>query len=195
MKLDSKTMRSAEAGRLDTVSLDLVFSGWSFAVLALSTYLSRNECPRGGGPWASAPCSTEPPNALLPQAPFGGHPSSPHYCPELRKKKKKEKKNTSPFPGVKENHHSSSLAPLVACVVSLRDCPSWLTKGGSLGACRNKDGIGQRKCEKKKKKKRKAKNKRKICSWECKLLLQTSQLLSSICRPVHSILTSQPTHP
>ena len=38
-----------------------------------------------------------------------------------------------------------------ACVVSL-DRPSWLlTKGGSPGACRNKDGIGQRKCEKKEK--------------------------------------------
>ena len=39
---------------------------------------------------------------------------------------------------------------------------------------------------KKKKKKRKAKNKRKICSWECKLLLQTSRFSAPSHRPVHS---------
>ena len=48
-----------------------------------STYLSRNECPRG----------SRTPNALLPQAPLGGTPSpSLHYCPEFKKKKKGKKK-------------------------------------------------------------------------------------------------------
>ena len=46
---------------------------------------------------------------------------------------------------------SPKFASSQACAVSL-DRPPWLlTKGGPLGACRNKDGIGQRKCEKKKK--------------------------------------------
>ena len=50
-----------------------------------------------------------------------------------------------------------------------------LTKGGPLGACRNKDGIGQRTFFEK------AKNKRKIHFWEYKLLLElaTSQHAAS----------------
>ena len=45
----------------DTITLhDLVFSGWDFAGLVFSAYLSRHECPRESRAVASAPCSTEP---------------------------------------------------------------------------------------------------------------------------------------
>ena len=86
-------MRQLRLGaRHDTVSLrDLVFSGWSFAVLALSTYLSRNECPRGSGAVASAPCPTEPRmHSYL--KPLWGHPFSlPTLLPRVLKKKKEKK--------------------------------------------------------------------------------------------------------
>lgn len=78
---------------------------------------------------------------------------------------------------------TSRLAGSRACAVSL-DPPSWLlTKYGLLGACRKKDGISQRKCEKKKKK---AKNKRRICSWEQKLATSQHAPSALSCLPVHS---------
>lgn len=57
-------------------STHLIFSGWIFAVLVLSTYLSRNECPWGRGRGLS-PSSPQSPECTPTSSPFMGTPSPP----------------------------------------------------------------------------------------------------------------------
>ena len=113
--------------------------------------------------------------------PLGGPPPPPPPPQIIIKnffkkgKKKKKKKSTSPFPGVKENVYLEARWLSGLCCVPGPCLLGLLTKGGPLGACRNKDGIGQRTFFEK------AKNKRKIHFWEYKLLLElaTSQHAAS----------------